>query len=154
MHRCRGLRIETMFWNPWNGQMDQFFPLWKRPLSSGEEPTSGLPLLTTGQHRQEMSPTHPLSDSDMLWGLKSTHSHAVKQRFSRLCFLVLLLCAGTRRRTKPARRWNGGAANCLLLGWLLNSCFGYDITAFKLQTNSISELKTYRLFHKKARARC
>lgn len=80
--------------------------------------------------------------------LKPVHRHSLKYCLSLLCSLMLLPCAGTRRCTKPAHLWNGSTGNCRLLGWLLSSCFSYDITAFKLQKGSISELKTHGSFHK------
>lgn len=118
--RYRGLYacVRTMFWNPLNDQMCYFFPLWK---------TGRKCALCTS--------------SLLVVELKPMHRHSLKYFLSWSCFLMLLLCAGTHRCTKPALLWKGSTGNCCLLGWLLNSCFSYDITAFKLQKRSISELK-------------
>lgn len=155
-YRCRGLRIAHLCWNdilklmewsnvPVHPTLRKACKQWGR--TTAQETTSGLSPLTTGQPRQAASTMHHFSDSDM-WSLKS--STGTSYHFSQSCFLMVLLCAGTHRRTKPAQHWKG-TVNRLLLGWLLSSCFSYDITAFKLQKKSISELKTYRLFHKKSK---
>lgn len=120
----------------------------------GESPRLVLSLLTAGQHRQATSTAHQLSDSDVLRSSNPSTGllwSTISAGHASSCFFSVLGDAGT----EPAQhRESGSPVSCLLLGWLLNSCFSYDITAFKLQKKSISELKTYRLFHKKERARC
>lgn len=149
LHTC----VETMFWNPWNGQMCSSH-LERGLWAVGESPRLVLSLLTAGQHRQATSTAHQLSDSDVLRSSNPSTGllwSTISAGHASSCFFSVLGDAGT----EPAQhRESGSPVSCLLLGWLLNSCFSYDITAFKLQKKSISELKTYRLFHKKERARC
>lgn len=128
--RCRGLYawVRTTSWNPWDGQTCQFFPPWK-----------------TGRQ------CAPALRQCLLVELKPIHRHSLECFLSQSCFPMLLLCAGTHGCTKPPHLCKGSTGNCCLLGWLLSSCFSYDITVFKLQKRSISELKTWRFFHKSKR---
>lgn len=87
----------------------------------------------------------------LLVELKPIHRHSLECFLSQSCFPMLLPCAGTHGCTKPPHLCKGSTGNCCLLGWLLSSCFSYDITVFKLQKRSISELKTWRFFHKSKR---
>lgn len=130
-HRCRGLRVVCLF-----KRCPEICGTIKRASSSHLERQAGNVHCA------------PALRQCLAVELKPVHRHSLKYCLSLLCSLMLLPCAGTRRCTKPAHLWNGSTGNCRLLGWLLSSCFSYDITAFKLQKGSISELKTHGSFHK------
>lgn len=91
------------------------------------------------------------------WG-RGIHRHSLKQHFGWPCFPLHLLSAGTCTH-KPHRDSSAlkTQRRGLLPGWFLNSCFGYDITAFKLKKILINIFLSWQHidhFIKKARARC